>query len=159
MKVHDLIITQTQKDEEREMIGSDNCALAQELYTLFNENRLEEASKMASDDIKVDMVPFGMVFDGRDGFLGFMDGFKTAFPDLTITVEHQVASEDGVASECSWSGTHTGTLTTPGGPVEATGKRVEAARFCEVWDVTDGAITKLVNYQDMRTWLRQLDLA
>lgn len=141
------------------MAGSDNCALAHELYELFNEGRLDEAAKMGSDDIKVDVVPFGMVFDGRDGFLGFMDSFKSAFPDLTITVEHQVASEDGVVSECSWTGTHTGTLHTPAGPIEATGRRVDAARFCEVWDVSDGSITKLVNYQDISSWLRQLDLA
>jgi steroid delta-isomerase-like uncharacterized protein len=156
---HDPLIGMTITHQEAPMTGSDNAALAQDLYALFNEGRLDEASKLGSDDITVDVVPFGMVFDGQDGLLGFMSGFKSAFPDLTITVEHQVASDKGVVSECSWAGTHDGTLTTPAGPVAPTGKRVEGARFCEVWDVDDGSITRLVNYQDVSTWLRQLDLA
>jgi steroid delta-isomerase-like uncharacterized protein len=141
------------------MEGQANRDLAAEVYDLFNQGRLEDATGLAADAVVVDVVPFGMVFEGRDGFLEFMNGFKTAFPDLTITVEHQVASADGVVSECSWTGTHTGTLNTPAGPVPATGRRVEGARFCEVWDVGDGRITRLVNYQDPATWLRQLGLA
>jgi steroid delta-isomerase-like uncharacterized protein len=136
-----------------------NRKLARELYDLFNQGRLEEAARLATDDVIVDVVPFGMTFEGPEGLSNFMGGFKTAFPDLTITVTHQVASEDGVVSECTWAGTHTGELMTPSGPIPPTGKSVSGARFCEVWDVEDGKLSKLVNYQDVATWLRQLDLA
>lgn len=140
-------------------MGSDqNGFLARGLYDLFNRGELEEAAKLATDDVIVDVVPFGMTFEGPDGFLAFMTGFKTAFPDLAISVTHQVASEDGIVSECTWNGTHTGELTTPAGPVAPTGKSVSRARFCEVWDVEDGKVAKVVNYQDMSTWLRQLGL-
>ena len=141
------------------MSPRENEILARELYDLFNRGQLEEAAKLATDDVVVDVVPFGMTFEGHDGFLGFMSGFKTAFPDLTITVQHQVASSDGVVSECSWTGTHTGELMTPARSVAPTGKTVSGARFCEVWDVEDGKVSKLVNYQDLSTWLRQLGLA
>lgn len=140
------------------MTAETNRKLARELYDLFNQGRLDEAAKLASDDVIVDLVPFGMTFEGTDGFLDFMGGFKTAFPDLTITVTHQVASEDGVVSECTWDGTHTGDLMTPSGAVPPTGRSVSRARLCEVWDVEDGKITKLVNYQDVGTWSRQLGL-
>jgi steroid delta-isomerase-like uncharacterized protein len=135
-----------------------NRALARELYGLFNEGQLQEASMMAAEEVRVDVVPFGMVFEGRAGFFEFMQGFNTAFPDLTITVVHQVASADGVVSECSWTGTHLGELMTPSGPIPPTSRSVEGARFCEVWDVEGGQISRLVNYQDVATWLRQLGL-
>lgn len=141
------------------MSAMENETLARELYDLFNRGLLEEAAGLATDDVVVEVVPFGMTFDGPAGFLAFMTGFRTAFPDLTVSVQHQVASEDGVVSECTWTGTHAGELTTPSGVIPPTGKTVAGARFCEVWDVEDGKVSKLVNYQDLSTWLRQLGLA
>jgi len=139
--------------------SGNNEHLARQLYDLFNRGELEEAAKLATEDVIIDVVPFGTTFEGTDGFLGFMGGFKNAFPDLTISVTHQVASEDGIVSECTWNGTHTGELATPAGTIAPTGRSVTGARFCEVWDVEDGKITKVVNYQDLATWLRQLGLA
>lgn len=141
------------------MTTHDNAALAKRLYELFNEGKLEEAADLADPEMRVEVVAFGVELTGRDGFLGFMTGFKTAFPDLTITVLSQVATADRVVSECSWRGSHDGPLGTPSGEVPATGRQVEGARFCEVWHVRDGRITRLVNYQDVTTWLRQLGLA
>lgn len=141
------------------MSAHDNAALANRLYGLFNEGRLDEASRLAAAPIVVDVVPFGMTFEGPDGFLQFMQGFKTAFPDLTITVTAQVAGDEHVVSECSWEGTHRGPLETPAGAVPATGKRVTGARFCEVWRMEGGQILRLTNYQDVSSWLRQLGLA
>lgn len=141
------------------MTAHDNAALANELYRLFNEGRIEEACNLGDPRIRVDVVPFGMTFEAREGFTQFMRGFKDAFPDLTITVVNQVATDDHVVSECSWRGTHRGPLMTPAGPIPATGKPVEGARFCEVWRIEGGKIVSLVNYQDITTWLRQLGLA
>ena len=36
--------------------------------------------------------------------------------------------------------------------------QAEGARFCEVWTMRGHEIEKLVNYQDVSTWLRQLGL-
>lgn len=135
-----------------------NMQLARRVYELFNQGRLEEDDLNATEDVVVELVPFSQTFTGREGFLQFMLGFKRAFPDLTITVEHQVAGDDHVVTECSWTGTHTGPLASPAGEIPATGKRVVGARFCEVWHIRDGKLAELTNYQDVSTWLRQLGL-
>jgi steroid delta-isomerase-like uncharacterized protein len=90
--------------------------------------------------------------------MSFMKSFKDAFPDIHITVTNQVASDDQVVNECTWSGTHSGPLASPDGEIPPTGKQVSGAQFCEVWRITDGKIARLVNYQDVATWLRQLGL-
>jgi steroid delta-isomerase-like uncharacterized protein len=140
------------------MTATKNAEIESRLYRLFNEGKLDEASGLAKDAIRVDVVPFGMVFEGRDGFRQFMSGFKTAFPDLTISVDKQVVNDRHIVSECTWNGTHDGPLGTPAGAIPATHKRVSGARFCEVWDIEDGRITRLANYQDLSSWMRQLGL-
>ena len=141
------------------MTGEENASLARRVYEMFNEGHLDQALALASTEMRVELVPFGSVFEGPEGFLGFMKSFKDAFPDIRITVTNQVASEDEVANECAWTGTHTGPLTTPSGEIPPTGKPVRDARFCEVWRIEDGKVVRLVNYQDVSSWLRQLGLA
>jgi steroid delta-isomerase-like uncharacterized protein len=141
------------------MAAQDNAALARGIYDLFNQGQLEQAADLAATGVEVVVVPFGQTFQGRDGFMGFMKTFKDAFPDIQITITNQVASEDQVVNECTWTGTHSGPLASPGGEIPPTGKQVAGAQFCEVWRIADGKVARLVNYQDVATWLRQLGLA
>ena len=113
----------------------------------------------ATENVQVELVSFGMTFEGRDGLLMFLKGFKDPFPDLEVTVTHQVASEDSVVNECTWQATHTGPLQSPGGVIPPTGSAVSGVKFCEVWTFRDGKLARLVNYQDPSIWLRQLGLA
>ncbi len=141
------------------MSAESNAAMARELYALFDQDQLDKADALASDDCVVELVPFGQTFHGREGFMQFMRGFKDAFPDLNVMVTNQVATDNQVVNECTWTGTHTGPLQSPAGAIPPTGKRAEGARFCEVWTISDGRLTRLVNYQDAASWLRQLGLA
>jgi len=140
------------------MSAQDHAAMAREVYQAFNRSDFDAALALAADDGGVVLVPFGKTFHGKQGFREFMAGFKDAFPDLTVTVTNQVATDDQVVNECSWTGTHTGPLQTPTGTIPPTNKRVEGAVFCEVWGIRDGKVARLVNYQDAATWLRQLGL-
>lgn len=140
------------------MSVSDNAALAQSIYENFNKGDFDGSLAAATEDIEVVLIPFGLTFNGHAGFRDFMGGFKTAFPDLTITLLSQVVTEDRVVNECSWTGTHTGPLASPTGEIPPTGKRVAGAVFCEVWEIRDGKVAVLRNYQDVSTWLRQLGL-
>ena len=138
------------------MSAQENASLAHDVYSAFNQGDLSRAAGVAADDVEVELIPFGLTFHGRQGFTEFMQGFKTAFPDLTVQVVNQVATEDQVANECTWSGTHSGPLRTPSGEIPPTGRKVEGGRFCEVWRVHDGRLVSLRNYQDPAPWLRQL---
>lgn len=140
------------------MSAQENMALARRIYDLFNQGQLAEDDLLANDNVVIELVPFGQTFQGHEGWMEFMLGFKRAFPDLTITIEHQFASDDHVVNECSWVGTHTGPLSSPAGDIPPTGKSVKGARFCEVWHIENGKLSHLTNYQDTATWLRQLGL-
>lgn len=45
---------------------------------------------------------------GVEGLKWFVENFRKAFPDLTITVDQSVASDDLVALRSTWKGTHQG---------------------------------------------------
>jgi len=45
---------------------------------------------------------------GAEGLKWFVENFRPAFPDLTITIDQIVASDDLVAARSTWKGTHQG---------------------------------------------------
>lgn len=139
------------------MSAQDNAALARELYARFNRHDIEGALTLATEDVEVTIVPFGQTYRGRQGFNDFMAGFATAFPDIALSVINQVAAEDQVVNEFTWTGTHTGPLMTPAGAVPPTGRRVES-QVCEVWGIKDGKLASLRNYLDAAGLMRQLGL-
>jgi len=141
------------------MSAKENCDLALEIYRLSNEGEFDRILELTRPDVEVDAPALGQTFTGRPGFQSFLQTFTHAFPDLRITVVNQVADDTTVVNECTWTGTHNGPLMSANGPIQPTGRRVEGARFCEVWTIRDGALARLVNYQDLGTWLRQLGLA
>ena len=138
-------------------VVQDNAALARRIYTLFSNDAFDGVLALTNEDVEVVFVPAGQTFHGHEGFMQFMQGFKSAFPDIKLTVTNQVATEDQVVTEFVASGTHTGPLLTPAGEVPATGKSAEWP-VCEVWKTRNGKLTSIHNYQDLATMLRQLGL-
>ena len=139
------------------MSAQDNVKLAQQIYGLFSTGQVQAVSALATEDIELALYPFGQTFRGRDGFINFMLGFTTAFPDLKIEVKNQVATDDQVVNEFTAHGTHRGPLMTPAGVVPPTGRAVEFT-VCEVWRVKNGKVSSLHNYQDSASIMRQLGL-
>ena len=82
-------------------------------------------------------------------------GQRRAFPDAQVEVTNQVAAPDGVATEFTGRGTHTGPLGTPTGALPPTGRAVEIPG-AEVWHVRAGQLARLHLYFDTATLLRQL---
>ncbi len=137
------------------MAAQDNAAAILEIYRLFNTSQYDAVLEHVSDDCEVLLVPFNQTFRGKEGFREFMLSFKTAFPDVTVNTYHQVACGDEVVNEFVVRGTHTGPLQTPGGTVPPTGKALEYLA-CETWSMRDGQVTRIRNYQDAATIMRQL---
>lgn len=137
------------------MSASANIAFANHIYDLFNRGDLDPIWGHASHDCALVFVPFGMTQTGPSGFKEFAGGLKSAFPDLTLTITNQVADDTHVVSEFTAIGTHRGPLMTPSGPLPPTG-RVVHFTVCEVWTVEGGKLTRLVNYQDAASLMRQL---
>jgi predicted ester cyclase len=61
-----------------------------------------------------ELVAPNVVFDGEPlgvaGYTSWVTGFRTAFPDLGVQIEQQVADEQVVVSRLAWHGTNTGEL-------------------------------------------------
>jgi steroid delta-isomerase-like uncharacterized protein len=140
------------------MTTNDNVRRTAELHAAFSEGKLDRCLEVASDDIEVVFQAAGQMARGREGFLQFMQGFKTAFPDIAIRHVHAFAAGDQVAVEFVWSGTHTGPLATPAGNIPPTGKKVSDGAVCEIVTWGNGRVTRIVNYQDFGSVLRQLGI-
>ena len=139
------------------MSAQDNALLTRRMYQLFSDDKFDDVLPLTTEDIEVVLIPFGQTFHGRDGFVNFMMGFKSAFPDLRINVTNQVATNDQVVNEFTARGTHTGPLLTPAGEIPATGRTVDFV-ICEVLGIRDGKVASLHNYQDAASLMRQLGL-
>jgi len=127
------------------------------MYQLFSEDHFDDVLPLTTEDIEAVLIPFGQTFHGRDGFVNFMIGFKSAFPDLCIDVTNQIATDDQVVNEFIARGTHTGPLRTPAGEIPPTGRSVDFV-VCEVLRIRNGKVASLHNYQDAASLMRQLGL-
>jgi steroid delta-isomerase-like uncharacterized protein len=127
------------------------------MYGRFGRGDFQGVLELVTDDIEATIIPFGQTFQGKEGFLQFMHGFKDAFPDMEIKIDNQVIGNDQVVNEISTTVTHTGPLQTPTGVVPPTGKTVSFT-VCEVWSIRDGKVASLRNYQDAASLMRQLGL-
>lgn len=84
-------------------------------------------------------------YEGIDGLLGMVQIFRSALPDLAVTVDHQFADGDYVASRFTVRGTHEGELF--GAPATnrqvvvhgITLSRCADGRIAEEWELVDVA--------------------
>jgi steroid delta-isomerase-like uncharacterized protein len=128
-----------------------------DLHNAFSNNQFDKVLELCADDIEAKAYAWGMTFNGKNGFSNFMQGFKSAFPDVKIEHKNLMAEGNRVAVEFVGKGTHTGVLQTPAGAIEPTGKQVEfiASEFM-IWE--NGKLKSLHNYQDAGSILRQIGI-
>ena len=139
------------------MSAQDNVALARKVYDLFNKNQLDKVLELANSDFEVTLIPFGLTQKGHTGFTEFMNGFRVAFPDITITITNQIGTDSAVVNEFLVKGTHKGVLMTPAGPIQPTGKSINYP-VIEAWGIKNGKVSSIRNYFDSATLMRQLGL-
>jgi len=90
---------------------------------------------------------------GINGLKGLIASLRTAFPDLSATVDEQVAEGDKVVSRVTMSGTHEGEFM----GVPATGKSFTIPGV-SIWEVIDGQlISEWVSWDSM-SMMQQLGL-
>ncbi|MBK8955191.1 MAG: ester cyclase [Saprospiraceae bacterium] len=136
----------------------DHISISKKAHSFFSENKFDSVLNLASETIQVINYVSGQTFNGKQEFLSFMMGFKTAFPDLNINHTH--VFEDGkgnVALEFEATGTHTGPLVVPGDTIAPTGKSVKLF-VGEMHRIENGKIVSIHNYQDSGSLMAQLGL-
>ena len=90
---------------------------------------------------------------GADGLAEMVQSYRNAFSDLAVTIEHQFAEGDYVATRTTFRGTHDGDLM--GTP--ATGRQVEFSGLT-ISRCRDGKIEEEWEITDTITLLRQLGI-
>jgi steroid delta-isomerase-like uncharacterized protein len=74
------------------------------------QGKLDEVIELVGDDYVGHVPGAPGPIRGKDGFRGFASSYLAAFPDGTITVDHQIAEGDFVATRWTGRGTNTGEL-------------------------------------------------
>lgn len=97
----------------------------------------------------------GASLQGPEQVVAFFSVFWAAFPDLHCEVTRVVEEGSTVAVQGRTTGTHLGTLPTPGGDIPATGRRIDLP-ISDLYEVEDGLIVSSSLSFDRLALLEQL---
>ena len=142
------------------MSVQDNLNLIEEFFSAWNARDVDRAVALLSDDIVWEDVASPEPMRGKDMSRQHIQSRFTAAPDLKTTIMNQVITEDQVAAEVEFSGTHTGPMQIVafGAPsIPATGKTFTgmAAFFVRVHN---GKAVEVHTYRDINGLMRQIGL-
>jgi steroid delta-isomerase-like uncharacterized protein len=110
---------------------------------LWNTGNLDVIAEAVAEDVLVHDVVNGEL-RGRDAIREVVAAYRTAFPDVRLTIEDQIAEGDTVVTRWSATGTQDGPL----GGAPPTGRsgsligvnisRFSGLQIVEVWETWDG---------------------
>ena len=106
----------------------------------------------------VEMEVPGTMLRGPDQVAGFFGALWEAFPDFQVTMPTQVEQGPFVAVQFRVTGTHLGTLRTPGGDIPPTGRHINLP-CSDFFEVQGGLIVSVKLHFDRLTLLEQLGVA
>jgi NTE family protein len=131
---------------------AENEAIARTVVEdVWNRGRRERLDQVLADDfvLYLDNVEDA---NGRDAYWKFVQQYRNAFPDLSLTVEDTVSEGDKIVLRETVRGTHEGTVL----GVEPSGNRVEVDRMV-IHHVDDGRIVETGIVEDTLGLLTQID--
>ena len=110
---------------------------------VWNQGQLDVIDELIADDFVATIVGAPEQIRGPQGFREFVVMYRTAFPDLRITVDEQVAEGETVVTRWTANGTNEGELM----GIPATGKqattagininRISGGKLVEGWGLFD----------------------
>lgn len=87
----------------------------------WNNGNLEVVDELVASDYELHIPNAPKEFRGPEGFKEFVQMYRTAFPDLTLSVEDRVVEGDKIVDRFMCRGTHEGELM----GIEPTGEEIE----------------------------------
>ena len=94
---------------------------------------------------------------GVKHFTACMQEWAVAFPDSKITVRNAYPVGQSVLLELTWRGTHEGPLESPGGPIPATGRKIDFPAMFAV-EMAGEKPTAITHFFDTATMQHQLEV-
>jgi steroid delta-isomerase-like uncharacterized protein len=101
--------------------------------------------------------PGDVRIEDRDGAIQYALAWVNAFPDVRLSVHNELVAGDWIVQEATFEGTHEGTLSSPGGDIPATHRRLNG-RFVQILKVEDGGLSDVRLYYDQVQLMTQLGL-
>lgn len=136
------------------MASNKEHALA--MVEAFNVKNFDEFMNLAGDLVYQEIAT-GRTMSGQD-YRDGLEGWASAFPDVTGTVTSAVEAGDKVYMEITWQGTHTGPMATPEGAIPPTGKS-QTTKAIQIIEFEGDQPKTSSHYFDMLGMLKQLGLA
>jgi uncharacterized protein (TIGR02246 family) len=124
--------------------------------TTLNARDLEGYLANQQPDVEF-VLPGGATLHGREEIRHYIEALWKAFPNGKLAFGAQVFAEDAAATELVFTGTHTGPMMTPNGPLPPTGKRV-TLHSASILHIKEGLIAWEHGYADQLEILTQLGL-
>ena len=124
------------------MSTTEHTAIVREIYDIINTGDLSRADAVIAPDLVEHEEMPGMP-PGIEGFRGFVRTFRSAFPDLRMTVEDVISEGDKVATRFTMRGTQQGAfmdIPPTGKSITVTGMdlmRIVGGKVVEHWGQTD----------------------
>lgn len=126
-----------------------------DLIDAFNEADWERFRGLLSPDTVYTETGTGRRVEGAEDYVTLCQGWRVALPDVHGTVRSTIATEDQVAQEILWAGTHTGPMETPGGTLPPSGAQVSVE--ASFWVRFDGDKAREIHhYLDVLSLLQQV---
>jgi steroid delta-isomerase-like uncharacterized protein len=128
-----------------------------EIVRRFQEDGVKEYFRTGNPDALLVTVAPDCAFDMPgmpstvEGMLQAFPAFRTAFPDLQVTLWALIAEDDKVAYRVTWTGTHTGEFM----GIAPTGKRVTVTET-HIDQIANGKIVRHDGDSDQLGMLQQL---
>jgi steroid delta-isomerase-like uncharacterized protein len=137
----------------------DNLKLDEENFAAWNAHDVDRSLSLYAEDVIWQDVGIPEPLRGREAVRQYVQGWISAFPDIQLTVKNRLVTEDQVAGEFEWIGTHGGPLQLgPGAPaLPATGKKVVGKGTYFV-RVKNGMAVEVHTYPDTAGMMMQLGL-
>ena len=137
----------------------DNIKLDEEFIAGWNARDTERTVAVLADDAVWQDVSNPEPMRDKNEMRQYVQGWYTAFPDLSAVVKNRVVTEEQVATEVEFAGTNTGPLQmAPGAPaIPATGKKVhgKGVYFAKT---RNGKMLEIHTYPDIAGMMMQLGL-
>jgi steroid delta-isomerase-like uncharacterized protein len=125
----------------------------------YNDKNWHRLRSVVTPDFVYEEVATQRRLEGVDAVFACWQGWAQAFPDSRATFDEAIVSNGTgtVVLEVTWSGTHTGLLDLPGGPVTPTNRSIRL-QGCQVVELRNGKAQSIRHYVDMVTLLQQLGM-
>jgi steroid delta-isomerase-like uncharacterized protein len=132
------------------MSEANKALMRRQLEEVFNKHNPGAVDEFFAPDYVNHNAPPGLP-GGRDGLKAFAAMYFSAFPDLKVTSDFQLAEGDKVVMRWTATGTHTGELM----GIPATGKQIKTTGI-SIARVAGGKIVEEWNESDQMDLMQQL---